>query len=191
MTKIFDFLRPYQQELIKSPKRFKIACWSRQAGKSACIAGLLCYTSLLHGREGLSICVSTNLRSASEIMKKAVKYAEAVKILTHGAISYTSSFDKVQFSNGARVMSVPAGDGSAGRGFSIKGALLIDEAAYISHLDELMQGIAPTLTTCKDAQLILASTPSGKNHPFYKIWCNALEDDQWFTSKLTVLDAIN
>ena len=74
-------------------------------------------------------------------------------------------------------MCVPAGDGTAARGFSIKGALLVDEAAYIPHLDELLQGIGPTLTTSKDSQLILASTPSGKNHPFYKLWCNALEDD--------------
>lgn len=190
MDTILNFLRPYQQELFKSPKRFKIANWSRQTGKSTVMAGLLCYTSLVHEKDGLSICVSTNLRSASEIMKKVVKFAEAVEVMSQGRISYTSSFDRVTFSTGARVISVPAGDGTAGRGFTIKGALLIDEAAYIPHLEELLQGIGPTLTVCKDAQLVLASTPSGRNHPFYKLWCQAVEDDEWYASKVTIDDAI-
>ena len=151
---------------------------------------LLCQSALKYGSSGLSICVSTNLRSASEIIRKVTKVAEAVKMISNGKLTYTSSFDKVMFSNGARVMSVPAGDGTAGRGFSVKGALLIDEAGYIPHLEDLLQGIAPTLTVCKDAQLVLASTPSGRNHPFYKLWCQALENDEWFASKVTINDAI-
>lgn len=189
-SNIIQMLRPYQRDLFVSPKRFKIACWSRQSGKSTVMAALLCRTALQHGRDGLSICVSTNLRSASEIMRKVVNVAEAVKTISGQRLGYSGSFDKITFSNGARVMCVPAGDGTAGRGFTIKGALLVDEAAYIPKLDELLQGVAPTLTVCKDAQLVLASTPSGKNHPFYKLWCNALEDDSWYTSRVTIEDAV-
>lgn len=46
------------------------------------------------------------------------------------------------------------------------------------------------MTTCPNAELILASTPSGRNHMFYKLWCDALEDDDWFASKVTIEDAV-
>ena len=127
--------------------------------------------ALLHPN-GLSICVSINLRSASEIIRKCVQVAEAVKLLSKGAITYTSSFDKVVFSTGQRVISLPAGnDGSAGRGWTLNGgALCLDEAGYLRNLGDLLTAFGPTLTTSPDSELILTSTPSGKNHMFYKLW---------------------
>lgn len=149
------------------------------------------WRALAFGRTGLSVCISMNLRSASEILKKCVMFAEAVKMLSKGALTYTASFDKIVFSNGARVMSLPGGnDGSSVRGWTIRGALVLDEAAFFPHLERLMAAVAPTLTTSPDAELVISSTPSGKNHPFYKMWCNALDSDDWFASLITIEDAI-
>ena len=117
--------------------------------------------------------------------------AEAVKLLSNGMITYTAAFDKIVFSNGARVISLPGTmEGAAVRGWTVNGALVIDEAAYIRGLDTLLQALAPTMTTCPNAELILASTPSGRNHMFYKLWCDALQDDDWFASKVTIKDAV-
>lgn len=110
------------------------------------------WRALAFGRTGLSVCISMNLRSASEILKKCVMFAEAVKMLSKGALTYTASFDKIVFSNGARVMSLPGGnDGSSVRGWTIRGALVLDEAAFFPHLERLMAAVAPTLTTSPDA----------------------------------------
>lgn len=86
-------------------------------------------------QNGLSLCISTGARAASEIIRKCVQFAEAVKLLSKGAITYTSSFDAVKFSNGSRVVSLPSNDPEKLRGYTIRGCCVIDEAAYISHLD--------------------------------------------------------
>lgn len=147
--------------------------------------------ALLH-QNGLSICVSINLRSASEIIRKCVQVAEAVKLLSKGAITYTSSFDKVVFSTGQRVISLPAGnDGSAGRGWTLNGGVLcLDEAGYLRNLDDLLTSFGPTLTTSPDSELVLTSTPSGKNHPFYRLWEQAQTDNTWFASHIPITTAI-
>lgn len=146
--------------------------------------------ALEHGPRGLSLCISTGARAASEIVKKAVQFAEAVKLLSHGSISYTSSYDKVVFSNGARVLSLPGStDGSSLRGWSAQ-CVCCDEAAFIPHLDSILQAIAPTLTRDKDAELILTSTPAGRNGPFYDLFTRASSDDRWFVQQTTVHDAI-
>lgn len=190
-THLIDIARPYQKEFISSPKRYKLACWSRQVGKSWSLAFLLVMKALQYGKNGLSICISINLRSASEILNKCKQFAEAIKVLSKGAITYSASFDKVVFSTGSRVISLPGTmDGAAVRGWTVNGALVIDEAGFIRGLDDLIQALGPTLTTSPNAEFIVASTPSGKNHKFYDMYCTALNDDNWYVSTITIHDAV-
>lgn len=124
----------------------------------------------LSKKNGLALCISTGSRAASEIIRKCVQFAEAVKTLSNGTIDYTSSFDRVTFSNGSRVLSLPSStDGANLRGFTAS-AVVIDEACFVWHLDKIMEAIAPTLTRDKDAELVFASTPAGKNSFSYKLW---------------------
>lgn len=98
--------------------------------------------------------------------------AEAVHIIDPN-ITYSCSMDKVQFSNGARVLSLPSGNPAALRGYSAQ-AILIDECAYIERPEDVFASIIPTLTRDPDAQLIVASTPAGKAGRFYKLYEEAL-----------------
>lgn len=75
-------------------------------------------------------------------------------------------------------MSLPSTSDSL-RGFTAQ-CVCIDEAAYIANLDDVLQAIGPTLTRQPDADLILASTPAGKNGPFYDLWRRAQEDEAWY-----------
>lgn len=107
-----------------------------------------------------------------------------------GAVDYTCSFDSVKFSNGARVLSLPSStDGANLRGFTA-GCVCIDEAAFIPHLDLILQAIAPTLSRDKDAELILTTTPAGKNGCFYDLYQEALYNDDWYIQTTTIHDAI-
>lgn len=94
-------------------------------------------------------------------------------MLSHGAIQYSASYDKITFSNGARVISLPSStDGSSLRGWTVgpNGVLAIDEAAFVRNLDEILQAIGPTLTRNATATLMLTTTPAGMNGPFYELF---------------------
>ena len=185
--KLLDIFLPYQKSFFCNPSKRKMWVSSRQIGKSFCIAGILVYKALSK-QNGLALCISVNSRSASEIIKKCSQFAEAVKTLTKGAITYQNAFDHITFSNGSRVLSLPStSDGL--RGWTAS-CVCIDEAAFVWKLDEILQGIGPTLTRDPNAELILTTTPAGQNGPFYEMYSKALVDDQWYVQTTTIHDAI-
>jgi phage FluMu gp28-like protein len=85
-------------------------------------------------------------------------------------------------------MSLPSTSASL-RGFTST-CVCIDEAAYVWHLDEILQAIGPTLTRDPDAELVFASTPAGKNGPFYELYQKALYDEEFYVQQTTIYDAI-
>ena len=137
-------------------------------------------------KNGLSLCVSTGARAASELVKKCIQMAEAVKMLSNGLLDYTASADCVKCSNGSRVLSLPSGNPSALRGYSAQ-AILLDECAFIERPDDVFAAIAPTLTRDPEAELIVASTPAGKSGFFWKLWNEA--GDDWYKQRTTIDDA--
>lgn len=185
--KLIDIFLAYQKSFFLNNKKRKIWISARQIGKSFCIAGILCYKALSK-KNGLSLCISVNSRSASEIVRKCAQFAEAIKLKTNGQIDYSVSYDGIKFSNGSRVLSLPSTADSL-RGFTAQ-CVCIDEACYVPHLDEILQAIAPTLTRDENAELIFTSTPAGKNGYFYDLYCQANEDDDWYVQTTTIYDAI-
>ena len=184
---ILDIFLPYQKKFFTNPAKRKIWVSSRQIGKSFCVAGILTFKAL-QKHNGLAICISVNSRSASEIISKCKQFAESVKVLSNNAITYTSSFDTIRFSNGSRIMSLPSTADSL-RGWSAQ-CVVVDEASFVWKLDDILQGLAPTLTRDPDAELILTTTPAGKNGPFYEMYNNALNDPQWYVQHTTIHEAI-
>lgn len=182
---LLDILLPYQQQFVLAKQKRKIWLSSRQVGKSfglAYIAAMKAATK----KNGLSLCVSTGARAASELVKKCIQMAEAVKMLSNGLLDYTASADCVKFSNGSRVLSLPSGNPSALRGYSAQ-AILLDECAFIERPDDVFAAIAPTLTRDPEAELIVASTPAGKSGFFWKLWNEA--GDDWYKQRTTIDDA--
>lgn len=189
MITIQDILLPYQKKFITQHQKRKLWISSRQSGKSFGLAFIATQKALQH-KNGLSLIISTGARAASEMLRKCVNFAEAVKQLSNNKIDYTNSADAIKFSNGSRILSLPSGNPAALRGFSAHGAVIIDEAQYIEHPEEVMAAIAPTLTRDPDSELIMASTPAGKNSWFYKQYIAALNDPNWYVQKTSIHDAI-
>lgn len=185
--KLLDLAYGYQRKFITNKARRKIWVSSRQIGKSWSVAMILAYKAL-EKRNGLAIGISVNSRSASEIIAKCRQFADSIRVLSDNKITYQSSFDTIRFSNGSRIMSLPSTADSL-RGWSTR-CVVVDEAAFVWKLDEIMQGLAPTLTRDPDAELILTTTPAGKNGPFYELYNNALNDPQWYVQHTTIHDAI-
>ena len=188
--KLLDTFLPYQKSFFCNPAKRKIWISSRQIGKSFCLGGMLVQTAL-STQNGLSLCISTGAKAASEIIMKCIQFAKAVEVLTDKAITFRSSFDGVKFSNGSRVLALPSStDGANLRGWTVTGCVAIDEAAFIRNLDSIMQAIAPTLSRSQTAQLVIASTPAGKNGKFYDMWKAAQNDPSWYAQSTTIHDAI-
>lgn len=76
-------------------------------------------------------------------------------------------------------------------GIASHNCVCIDEAAYVSHLDNIMNAINPTLSRDDNAELILTTTPAGKNGDFYELYSDAMNDDNWYVQYTTIHDAIN
>ena len=108
--------------------------------------------------------------------------------MTKGAITYTPSADSCKFSNGSRIVSLPSGNPTALRGWSAQ-AVLIDECAFLERPYDVMQAIAPTLTRDKDAKLIVASTPAGKQGLFWDLYNE--QDEDTYVQTTTIYDAVN
>ena len=186
---ISDILLPYQKTFLAAPQKRKLWISGRQLGKSLTIAAIMILKSLLH-KNGLSICISTGARAAAEIIRKCANFAEAIKQLSNNKISYTQSFDSIKFSNGCRVISLPSSDdGSNLRGFTAQ-CVCIDEFNFIPHLEEQLNAIAPTLTRDPNAELIMTSTPAGKNGFGYKLYCDAKNSADWYVQETTIYDAV-
>lgn len=188
--KLLDTFLPYQKSFFCNPAKRKIWLSGRQCGKSFCLAGMLVHSALKQDN-GLSLCISTGAKAASEIIMKCIQFARAVEVLTDKAITFKSSFDGVKFSNGSRVLALPSStDGANLRGWTVTGCVAIDEAAFIRNLDAIMQAIAPTLSRSQTAQLVIASTPAGKHGKFYDMWKAAQNDPSWHVQSTTIHDAI-
>ena len=188
--KLLDTFLPYQKSFFCNPAKRKIWLSGRQCGKSFCLAGMLVHAALKQDN-GLSLCISTGAKAASEIIMKCIQFARAVEVLTDKAITFRSSFDGVKFSNGSRVLALPSStDGANLRGWTVTGCVAIDEAAFIRNLDAIMQAIAPTLSRSETAQLVIASTPAGKHGKFYDMWKAAQNDPSWYSQSTTIHDAM-
>ena len=67
--------------------------------------------------------------------------------------------------------------------------MLIDECAFLERPYDVLGAISPTLTRDKDAELIVASTPAGKQGLFWDLYSKS--DESWYIQKTTIEDAVN
>lgn len=182
-----DIALPYQQTFIDSPKRRKIWLSSRQIGKSWTCAFISVFKALSK-RNGLSLCISTGSRAASELLKKCAQFAEAIHIMD-SSINYSASADSIKFDNGSRVISLPSGNPASLRGWSAQ-CIIIDEGAFIDNPEQVWGAITPTLLRDPDAELIITTTPAGAVGWFYDIYNKALDSDDWYVQTTTIEDAV-
>ena len=181
-----DLLLPYQLEFCRRLKSKSYWISSRQIGKSFTIGYLSAYTALFK-KNSLVLLISTGSRAAQELLKKVALFAEAVRLMSGNAITYSQSADKIEFSNGGRVISLPSGNPSALRGYT-SDLTCIDEACFIEHPEEVLAAISPTLTRNPNSKLVMTSTPAGRNSLFFKLIQDAGDDT--YVQETTIHDAI-
>ena len=178
--KLFDRLLPYQREFVSDKSRFKIWLSSRQIGKSFGTAFEAAADCAKHpGAEWLVM--SAGQRQADEWMLKASRLSRAIALEMAGtdeAVRVEVSASEIRFSNGARILSVPANPDTA-RGYSAN--LVLDEFAIHEQDREIWAAVFPTVTNELSGQkkIRVVSTPKGRGNKL-----------QWSRHKVTLDDAI-
>lgn len=163
-------LDPWQQEVVNYEGRQLAMNCSRQSGKSTSAACKAVYTAL-HFPGSLTLIVSPSQRQSGEmfrtITKEFLKLPEQPKRLEDNKLSCT-------LYNDSRIVSLPSLESTV-RGYANPKLILIDEASRCT--DSLYLAVRPMLATSKDSQLIVLSTPAGRQGFFFDIF--ETEDDAW------------
>ena len=190
MTSLLDLALPYQKKVILDNSKVKILNFSRQIGKSWTAAYLATQKCLMK-QNGLVIYLSTGQRAADESLKTCKKFGDAIKVLSDGKITYDSTASCITYSNGSRIMTLP-GKPESCRGWTVD-LLVCDEMAFWQQPDECWQAIVPALLNKiagGDKEIIICSTPLGKNSLFFDLCQRAKVDKDWKYFEVSIHDAI-
>ena len=190
MTSLLDLALPYQKKVILDKSKVKILNFSRQIGKSWTAAYLATQKCLMK-QNGLVIYLSTGQRAADESLKTCKKFGDAIKVLSDGKITYDSTASCITYSNGSRIMTLP-GKPESCRGWTVD-LLVCDEMAFWQQPDECWQAIVPALLNKiagGDKEIIICSTPLGKNSLFFDLCQRAKVENDWKYFEVSIHDAI-
>ena len=190
MTSLLDLALPYQKKVILDNSKVKILNFSRQIGKSWTAAYLATQKCLMK-QNGLVIYLSTGQRAADESLKTCRKFGDAIKVLSDGKITYDSTASCITYSNGSRIMTLP-GKPESCRGWTVD-LLVCDEMAFWQQPDECWQAIVPALLNKiagGDKEIIICSTPLGKNSLFFDLCQRAKAEEDWKYFEVSIHDAI-
>ena len=190
MTSLLDLALPYQKKVIIDNSKVKILNFSRQIGKSWTAAYLATQKCLMK-QNGLVIYLSTGQRAADESLKTCKKFGDAIKVLSDGKITYDSTASCITYSNGSRIMTLP-GKPESCRGWTVD-LLVCDEMAFWQQPDECWQAIVPALLNKiagGDKEIIICSTPLGKNSLFFDLCQRAKVENDWKYFEVSIHDAI-
>ena len=163
-------LYPYswQQKVLESRAKFKIIDGARQSGKSTIVSVVPAHKAKYKSKS-LSLVIAPTRAQANEDMLK-------IKGLMSQDPSYptlvkNSAFE-IQLSNGSRIVVVTATDRAA-RGYSAPDVILVDEASRVPDTVYSSAVLPMQTASPEDFELILISTPFGKQGFFYDCWANS------------------
>ena len=155
----------WQEDILKSTHKRKSINGARQAGKSTIVSAKPCHVAKYYP-ESVSLIVAATEQQAFYDMEKVKDFIAHDK--TYPKIERDSD-RLVMLANGSWIMVVPATE-KAARGPSAPRLILLDEASRIEDI-VYKSGIIPMLTDNPDCELILISTPNGKQGFFFES-CN-------------------
>ncbi len=157
---------PYRWQLaiLESPNPRKIMDGARQSGKSTLVSGKPGHHAKYYPGS-LSIIAAATEKQAVEDMEKVkdfiAKDPEYPKIVR-------DSDEVVELSNRSRILVIPATE-KASRGFSNPDIIIMDEDSRIDD-SVYRSGFRPMLTDNEKCELILISTPNGREGHFFRAW---------------------
>jgi len=157
------------QSIILRSKERQIVCnCHRQWGKSSIIAIKALHRAFYHPGS-LVLVASPTENQSKEMFLKIINASIYIKSLQ----KLEDSKSRMTLANGSRIVTLPGTEKSV-RGYTAPDLIIIDEASRA--LEELYIAIRPMMLMSK-GQLILISTPHGKQGFFHNVWSHQGETD--------------
>jgi hypothetical protein len=165
----------WQAKVLRHEGPRLIMLCSRQSGKST-TAALKALHTALYFPGSLTLIFSPSQRQSSEMFRLVTK--EMAK-LNDPPIKTEDNKLSLTLASGSRIVSLPSQEATV-RGYSNPRLVIIDEASRCT--DSLYLAIRPMLAT-GNGQLILLSTPNGRQGFFFDTWESDYEN--WLKIKVT------
>lgn len=166
-------LYPAQKRAIRAVLENKrtIICASRQIGKSTLMTIVCLWTALFN--EDYTIAILANKEDQAKELLDRIKmgYEELPNWLKSCVPIFTN--ENVKFSNGSKIfISTTSESGIRGKSVNL---LFVDEFAHIQSqiVEGFFKSVMPTVSSSKEAKIVLVSTPKGATGKFYEIWKDA------------------
>lgn len=179
-------LRDYQKDMIElyseevwdneieefiCKNQYIIGMSSRQSSKTTTVSGYFVWSMIFHSNKQVGI-VANKAKTSKEIVGKVKKIIEGLPFfMKPGMIS--AAKETITLENGSYLMSASTNPTSV-TGQSIN-LLFLDEAAHIQPnlANDFWKSVFPTLSSFKNKQIIITSTPKGKQNLFYRLYDGA------------------
>ena len=158
----------WQTAVLESRAKFKIIDGARQSGKSTIVSVIPAHKAKYKAKS-LSLVIAPTRAQANEDMLKIKELMS--KDPDYPALVKNSAFE-VTLSNKSRIVVVTATD-KAARGYSAPDIILVDEASRVPDTVYSSAVLPMQTASPEDFELILISTPYGKQGFFYDCWANS------------------
>jgi hypothetical protein len=173
-------LYKYQKRLLKSYKsnRFNVILSSRQSGKTTTITIYALWLTCFFDDKRITI-VANKADTAEEIFARIKMAFEELPIYLKPPVK---SWRKNGFALGNGSAIQVSTTSSAGPRGSTSNLLLIDEMAHCPNevMKELWKSAIPIISSSKNSQIIVISTPNGTDNKFYELYQEAQkEGSEW------------
>lgn len=164
----------FQKQVVDFYKnnRFVVLKFPRQSGKTITTVGYILHYILFNEHKNVGI-LANRAKTARGILAKLKSSYRLLPFFLQSGIKEWNK-GSIELENGCKVFADATSE-SASRSESIS-LLLLDEFAFVDNnkADEFMKSVYPTISSGKESQVIVVSTPKGMNH-FYKLWTDAKE----------------
>ena len=154
----------WQTMFLKDQCRMKILNGARQCGKSTITSAEACHKARFKNKALVIIEAPTEVQAGLD-MDKLFDFIAHDK---HYPKIERKSDSQIVLVNGAKIRVVIATDKSS-RGYSNPDMIILDEASRIPDI-VYRSGVRPMLTDNTKCEMILLSTPFGKDGFFYRAW---------------------
>lgn len=174
---LVDFeLYPFQKDILKDwqKHRFTVLRKFRQAGCTTLAGAYALYYCLFNSHKTIAI-LSKGEDEALEVVRRIRTMYDELPSWLKMPIKKDSEH-MIRFTNGSIIRSKSSSKHS-GRSISAS-ILIVDEAAFIEHIDTIWASAYPVLST--GGRAIVLSTVNGIGNWFYEIWDNAINKQNAF-----------
>ena len=150
----------YQEKLLRDPAQFIVARWSRQSGKTHCIAVLLLW-SCLRNRWFNVLVLAPSVRQSKIIIRKITGFLPRLPKY----VALRPYKTKIEFYNGSRIQAFPNSPETI-RGEPSVNLIYADELSYIKDGKDLYEAAVFSLITT-NGRFVATSTPGSRESLFY------------------------